>query len=202
MGNPCDYCLAHALLATRGNPVQRYWLGARIGTAIHMLLEKQELKHVVKPQGKQFKALKGALVEQTIKLGVIPGYGEIWSTPDLFLVAENHLIDHKTSKRAKVEGYVLSGDVPVQYQYQGQLYARALEDAGYTVEKISFVFINRDGVGDNDIRVMTYDYDRSMADEAWDRVVAAWQWLEAGGDPETLPSAPGCYVCEQVLGRF
>jgi hypothetical protein len=90
----------------------------------------------------------------------------------------------------------------VQYIYQGQLYARGLEDAGYTVEKISFVFINRDGTNERDVRIFTYDYDRAMADEAWDRTVAAWNWLENGNDPETLPSDPNCYNCNQVLGRI
>jgi hypothetical protein len=201
MGDPCPYCLAHKLLATKQRQ-GRYWLGGKIGTAIHALLESEELKHIVKPQSNNFKALKGALVEQTISLGVIPGYGEIFSKPDLFLVAENHLVDHKTSKRAKVEGYALTGTIPVQYIYQGQLYARGLEDAGYAVEKISFVFINRDGTNERDVRIFTYDYDRSMADEAWKRTEDAWNWLQAGNDPETLPSDPNCYNCNQVLGRY
>lgn len=202
MGNPCPYCLACALVAKDSGGMQTYWLGAKIGTAIHALLEHEELKHVITPQSKQFKSLRGALVEQSIKLGEIKGYGEIWSKPDLFLVNDKHLIDHKTSKRAKSDQYVLKNTVPEQYVAQGMLYARGLEDAGYEVEQISFVFINRDGTSDRDVRVISYPYDRTVADAVWDRVVAAWEWIERGNDIESLPSAPGCYRCEQILGRY
>jgi len=201
IGDPCLYCLAHALLGTQQRP-SKYWLGAKIGDAIHALLEKEVLKHILTPQSYHFKVLQGALPEQTVYIGTIPGYGDVYSTPDLFITSEGHLVDYKTSKRAKVEGYRLGNPLPARYIYQIQLYARALVALGHKVEKLSFVFINRDGTGDSDVVIISLDYDQTLADEAWDRVVSAWQWLEAGGDPETLPSDPDCFVCNVLNHRM
>jgi hypothetical protein len=201
IGDPCPYCLVQALLANKQGQSQ-YWLGARIGDAIHKLLESEVLKHIVKPESYHFNALVGADSEKTIYLGNIPGYGDIWSTPDLYLPAKNHLIDWKTSKRDKSFKYYATGEIPVKYIYQIMLYARGLIAAGKQVDKVSFVFINRDGTSDRDVIVISFDYNEALADEAWDRLEAAWQWLEAGNDPETLPSDPQCYVCQQVIHRM
>ena len=201
IGDPCPYCLAHALLGT-GQRQSKYWLGAKIGDAIHKLLETEAAKHVETPESYHFNALKGAKLEEKIYIGTIPGYGDVYSTPDLYLSTENHLVDYKTSKRTKVEQYRLSGILPTRYLYQVMLYARALIARGQRVDKISFVFINRDGTGERDVVVFSVDYNEALADAAWDRVVSAWEWLEDGGDPETLPSDPDCYVCDQVIHRM
>lgn len=200
IGDPCAYCLAQTLLNAQSQTGQ-YWLGAKIGDAIHALLELEAMKHLLEKTGK-FKALFGARLEKSVYIGTIPGYGDIWSTPDLYLTAENHLVDYKTSKRTKVETYRATGKLPIRYIYQVMLYARALIEAGFSVDRISFVFINRDGTSDRDVVVFSMDYDAALANEAWDRVVAAWAWLEAGGDPETLPSDPDCYVCNSVTHRM
>jgi hypothetical protein len=200
IGDPCPYCLARQLAGVQSEKPSPYWLGAKIGDAIHALLEYEASKHLNDDEG-VFKVFKGARLEKPVYIGDIPGYGSIWSTPDLFLTAENHLVDYKTSKRSKVDFYVASGEVPTKYLYQVQLYARALEDMGYKVDKISFVFINRDGTSDRDVVVISVDYDRKLADEAWDRVVSAWQWLQDGGDIETLPSDPECFLCANILHR-
>ena len=202
IGNPCAYCLAQSLLGGQGGKIGQYWLGARIGDAIHALLEEEASKYLNTTNGK-FKYFAGARLEKKIFVGNVPGYGDIYSTPDLYLTSENHLIDYKTSKRSKVDMYRLDNStLPTTYLYQVMLYARALIAAGYPVDKVSFVFINRDGTSDRDITVISFDYDESLADEAWDRMVAAWEWLEDGNDPETLASDPNCYVCNNVLHRM
>lgn len=201
IGNPCPYCLANALLANKQRQGM-YWLGARIGDAIHKLLESEAEKHIAQPQAHAFNALKDAKLEKSVFIGTIPGYGDVWSTPDLYLSAENHLVDYKTSKRTKTAVYALTGDLPTTYVYQVMLYARALIASGQPVDKISFVFINRDGTSDRDVIVISLDYDETLANHAWDRVVSAWEWLQNGGDPETLQSDPDCYVCSQVLHRM
>lgn len=205
IGNPCPYCLAQSLLGGQGQlsvaKKSPYWLGAKIGDAIHKLLETEGLKHKQQAQHPYFQALVGASFEETIYIGTIPGYGDIYSTPDLYIDSENHLVDYKTSKRSKVQEYLVAG-VPVQYLYQVQLYAMALEAMGKRVDKISFVFINRDGVGDNDVNVISLNYDPTLAKEAWDRVELAWQWLVAGNDPDTLPSDPNCFVCGVLTKRI
>ena len=177
-----------------------YWLGAKIGDAVHALLEHEASKHLNDDEG-MFKVFNGARLEQAVYIGEIPGYGSIWSTPDLFLTAENHLVDYKTSKRSKVDYYKATGELPTKYLYQVQLYARALDDMGIQVDKISFVFINRDGTSDRDVVVFSVDYDRELADKAWDRVVSAWEWVQDGGDIETLASDPDCFYCSVIARR-
>lgn len=201
IGDPCDYCLAMKLLAYSGNGKQKYWLGAKIGTAIHALIEKEALKHIEKPESYHFYSLLDARVEESVLVGHLPHYGDIYSTPDLYLAAEEHLIDWKTTKRDKMTQYKLKG-IPPQYQYQGQLYARALNDAGFPVKRVTFVFINRDGTSDADIVAFSFDYDKALADEAWDRLESMWEWLRAGGDPDSLTSDKNCYTCNVVSRRY
>ena len=45
ISNPCDYCLGRALKGGPSEP-NKWWLGARIGTAIHNALEAEEKKHI------------------------------------------------------------------------------------------------------------------------------------------------------------
>lgn len=200
IGNPCDYCVAHRLVKTpkKGS---LYWLGAKLGTAMHRELEFEEVKHIEVPENYRFEALEGALIEEKIVLGEIEGYGVIKSKPDLVLVKHNHLIDHKSSTKKRVAGYKLDG-VPKQYVYQQQLYAWGLNRAGVPIERISLSFVNRDGSTDNDVWIHSFDYDESLALRAWDRLESMWKWLQDGNDPDTLASAPGCFYCEQVLHRW
>lgn len=199
IGNPCDFCVANRLLNVPKGSSQ-YWLGAKIGTAIHAELEREEEKHIVKPQSGKFRVLKGARIEQSVELGHIEGYGTVRAKPDLVIVSENHLVDHKTSSKKKVQHYKLDG-VPMQYVYQQQLYAWALNKAGITIERISLSFINREGTTDSDIWIHSFDYDESLALRAWDRLNSIWQWLQEANDVEALDSDPDCYYCQRVLFR-
>ena len=89
--------------ANEDNP---YWLGARIGTAIHSLIEENIEKQKSLPkEAYKFTALDGALVEQKIVIGELEGYGIVRSKPDLVLTKHNHLIDWKTTTKAKAKNY-------------------------------------------------------------------------------------------------
>lgn len=200
IGNPCDYCVGNRLLNTPKG-TSKYWLGAKIGTAIHAELEREEEKHVVEPKSGRFRALKGAMIEEAVVLGTIEGYGTVKAKPDLVLVSENHLVDHKTSSKKKVMKYKLDG-VPMQYVYQQNLYAWALNQAGIKIERISLSFINREGTTDDDVWIHSFDYDESLALKAWSRLELLWQWLQDGHDVEELESHPDCYYCSQVLHRW
>lgn len=196
IGNPCDYCLGNRLLNKKRAP-NRYWMGARIGTAIHEALEEQERIASTDPSGQisyKFEALEGSLIEQKITLGTIEGYGTVRSKPDLVLVNHAHLIDHKTTTRDKIKRYKLDG-VSQQYIYQQQLYAWGLNKAGIKIDRISLSFIARDGLTDDDVWVYSFDYDEATALKAWDRLTLIWKYLEAGNDVETLESHPDCYTC-------
>ena len=187
-----------ALLGAGGSGENKYWLGAKIGTAIHAELEKEAAQHL--HNSRDFPEFENARLEEKIYLGHVPHYGHIYSTPDLYLPSMRALVDYKTTTRAKVKKYDLTG-IPEQYLVQGNLYARGLENLGYPVDTISFVFISRDGTQDSDIKAYTSLYDRTVADMAWDRMVNMWEWLRAGGDPDELQSDPGCFVCNVLNKR-
>lgn len=199
IGNPCEYCLANRLKQTPRKS-SKYWLGTKIGTAIHRELEHEEIKHIEVPQNYRFAALKGARIEESITLGNIAGYGIIKSKPDLVLVGSRHLIDHKTSTKNKVAHYKLDG-VPRQYVIQQNLYAWGLNQAGIGIDRISLSFVNREGLTDDDIWIHSFDYDEQVALDAWRRLELVWSWLQAGGDVEELESDPDCYYCNVVLRR-
>lgn len=192
IGNPCDYCLARALKGGPSEP-NRWWMGARIGTAIHSALEEEEEKHTDRPMSYHFDALEGATIEQKIVLGTIDGYGVVSSKPDLVIVKHNHLVDHKTSTKLKIKGYRLNG-VPTSYIYQTQLYAWGLNKSGVRIERISLNFIARDGTTDDDIWVTSFDYDEEVALRAWDRLEQIWNYIQ-DHDIDTLSSHPDCFRC-------
>lgn len=198
ISNPCDYCLGRALHGGPSEP-NHWWLGARIGTAIHGALEYEAEKHIDTPRSYHFDALEGAVIEEKIELGFIPGYGYINSKPDLVLVKHNHLIDHKTSTKVKIDKYKLDG-VPIAYVYQTQLYAWGLNKAGTQIDRISLNFIARDGTTDEHIWVHSFDYDESLAVRAWERLESIWAFIKDGGNVNRLNSHPDCFSCS-INGR-
>lgn len=200
IGNPCDFCLGNALLA-KGQRESPFWLGARIGTAIHEALERGASEHIDTPREGKFNSLKGARLEEKIILGTIPGYGTIKSKPDLVLTEHDHLVDYKTTTKAKLAKMKATGDVPIQYKYQQQLYAWGLNNDGIKISRISLVFIARDGSGPNDVWVHSFDYDEVLARNAWHRLESMWDYLQNGGTPEDLDSHEDCWYCSNVLGR-
>lgn len=201
IANPCDFCLGNAMLA-HGQRKNTFWMGARIGTAIHAALEEQAEQHIDTPREAKFDPLRGAKIEEKIILGHVPGYGTIKSKPDLALTQHDHLIDYKTTTKAKLQKMRVTKSVPIQYIYQQQLYAKGLNDAGITIKRISLVFIARDGSGDGDVWVYSFDYDESKAVAAWDRMVGIWDYLQENNqDTEGLTSHPDCWYCSNVLGR-
>ena len=202
ISDPCTYHLARALITTGEAPI-KYWLGAKVGTAIHMLLEDA----VEKADLTAMPELEGAQVEQKILLGELDGYGTISSKPDLMLVKENHLIDWKTSTRdksKKMQRYLDDPSIPTlkdvgytiqKYVAQVQLYAWGLAKAGTPADNCSLVFINRDGTTENDIWTYTFDYSEELAVQLWDRLVNLWTAIKAGVDLEQLDRNEHCFKC-------
>lgn len=200
IGNPCNYCVASRLL---GKPkvASKYWLGARIGTGIHSELESEVAKHVEEPQATIFSSLKDAASEYNMPIYTLDGYGEIRSTADLLVTKHLHLIDFKTSKKRQVDKYKLDG-VPFQYVVQQQLYGYGFNQmVPGLVERISLMFINRDGSTDDDFWVHSFDYDESIALEALDRLKRLWEYVNSDGNLEALESHPECFYCNVVIHR-
>lgn len=202
ISDPCTYHLATAL-KNEEEQRSKYWLGAKIGTAVHMLLEDA----IEKADTSVIPQLEGAVVEQKIVLGELQDYGIVSSKPDLAMPAENHLIDWKTSTRkksAKLQKY-LDGINPndseseytmMRYMAQGQLYAWGMNKAGSNIENISLVFINRDGTMESDVWPHTFEYDEGLASALWSRLESLWAALQLGAQFEDFDRHPECFRCK------
>lgn len=202
-GSPCDYCVAQDLIG--GQYSENYRLASSIGTAIHSHLEMLEEQHLENP-----------IIEEKIVLGELDGYSIISSKPDLVLPVpgtdEYWLIDHKSSQLKKLKDYRKAYNTEEQehefatltsarftmQKYLGQLisYARGLHLAGINVQRMTMVFIPRDGKKLEDIEAFDFWYDQEYADLVWHRLEALWEYVAGGGEVSDLTSAPGCFPCE------
>lgn len=196
IGDPCDYCVAHKLLAHKQKQ-NKYWLGAVLGTSMHALLEDRA--NNADTDESRFGGLRGGFTEGKVVIGNLEGYGIIKGSIDLYI--DNRIIDYKSSKRDKVARYKLDG-VPNQYIIQQSLYAWGLTKEGYDVRRLALAFVNRDGVGDSDVWVYSWDYDEQVAVDAWARLEKIWNFIQDGGDVETLESDAHCYYCQNILHRW
>jgi hypothetical protein len=202
ISDPCTYHLAMAMVLS-GDSSSKYWLGAKIGTGVHMLLEDavEKADRLLLPQ------LEGAIVEKKIRLGEIDGYGVISSKPDLMLPVEKHLIDWKTTTRAKSVKLkkFIDGATPndaaseytiMKYTAQTQLYGWGMMQEGIEVENLSLVFINRDGTMESDVWAHTFAYDEDFAVSLWKRLEALWGAIQSGADLEEFDRHPECFRCK------
>lgn len=205
ISDPCTYHLAKALTNAEEAP-SKYWLGAKIGTAVHMLIEDS----ISKADIANFPELEGCVVEEKINLGELPGYGLVNSKPDLIVVKHNHLIDWKTSSRDKMKKMqrvllAIENGEPIKdmssyytlqkYMAQTALYAMGMIAGGQPVEGISLAFINRDGTTEGDVWIHTFEYDADFAKAIWTRLETLWAKIQSGVDIETLTRNENCYKC-------
>lgn len=189
--------MAKALLREQ-EPEAKYWLGGKIGTAIHSFIESAI-------DSSNATLVSDAIVEKKINLGEIAGYGIINSKPDLVLPSSKHLIDWKTSSRPKIKKlkdlvdgikYDSTSEYTMQkYIGQAQLYAWGMNRASVPVDATSLVFINREGTYENDIWVHTVPYDESIAVALWSRLESLWAELETGAHPDSYQPHPECFKC-------
>ena len=188
ISNPCSKCLAETM-ATGANHQSEYNMGAVVGTAIHAYLEERnEDPHALK----EYKGM----------IDVIPGYGEIRSTTDLYLADKRTVIDFKTTTRAKLDEYLRDWDKENpnstidRYFRQAMLYAYMLEAP---VEQVALCFICRDGqIIDRDIVAISMPYREEIAVNAMNRAKGIWKYLEDGGDWRELNSHDDCFICNNV----
>lgn len=197
ISDPCTRHLAHALMGTPESE-QKYWMGGKIGTAIHSFIENAI-------EASDNEIFSDALIEQKITLGEIKDYGVVSSKPDLVLPSQRQLLDWKTTSRAKIkkiQNFVdgIKQDSASEYTLQkyfgqAQLYAWGLNQAGIPIDRVTLVFINRDGTSDNDIWTYGIDYNEEFAVSLWNRVSNLWAELENGSHPESYAPHPDCYKC-------
>jgi len=198
--DPCSYHLAKKLLG-QDSDIQKYWLGAKIGTGVHTVLEDA----IENADFTELPELEGALVEKKITLGELPGYGVIKSKPDLAMVKGSHLVDWKTTLRPKSRKMqrVLFEDANLsdmqytleKYYAQTQIYAWGLNLEGISIDGISIVFVNRDGTTEDDVWSWTFDYDAAYAQKCWDRLVTIWESLVSGFTVDKFERHPECFKC-------
>lgn len=201
ISDPCTYHLAMALSGNQ-EAKMKYWLGGKIGTATHLLLEDT----ISKVDIKDFPELQGAKVEQKIHLGELEGYGTISSKPDLALISQKHLVDWKTSTRDKSRKLQRVLDNPdmkdtssqytlQKYIAQTQLYAWGLNNSGVEIDGISLVFINRDGTTEADVWNYTFEYSEELAVAVWTRLESLWTNLQNGVELDSLERNADCFKC-------
>jgi hypothetical protein len=221
IGDPCTYCIAEQLIAsqgqgeeTKGSSLTQYWMGARFGTAIHETLEKAAIA-----QGFDW-----IVPERKITIGDLEGYGTITGSADVTVIdgdsdAEEHywiaagdqVIDFKTTTRKKLtlikEAFLTPPDPDgldttaltdarqKVHTYRGQimLYARGIGN----VSTCTFVFLCRDGTGDNDIWAHDVPYDAEYAEKVWTRLEKIWAAVQDGKELSTFKQHPWCYRCQR-----
>lgn len=188
ISNECTKCLAEAM-ATGANHQSKYNAGAVIGTAIHAYLEERNQD-------------PNALKEYKGMIDVIPGYGEIRSTTDLYVADKKLVLDFKTTTREKLAKYIRDWEherpntTVDRYWRQAQLYAYMLEAP---VERVALCFIARDAqIIDRDVVAISMPYQERIAVNAMNRAKKIWRYIEGGGDWRDLNSHEDCYVCSQV----
>jgi hypothetical protein len=200
ISNPCTKHLAMALAGVPQEP-SKYWLGGKIGTAVHLLIEDL----IDKADLAQFPELEDCMVEQKIVLGELQDYGTVSSKPDLALVKDKHLIDWKTTKRdeaKRIQKWLDTGVMNSKTEYtmkkymaQGQLYAWGLNNMGVEIETIALAFISRDGTNEADIVVVDFEYQEESALQLWTRLETLWDELRSGVHPESYAGDANCYNC-------
>lgn len=208
IGDPCTYCLAEKLYHKHhGLPKpeedRTYWLGARIGTAIHADLEILASQH------------EGLVPEQKIEICELDGYGTIKGTADLYDSNTFVLHDFKTTVRDKLKKIKSAkifyerpmAEIPVTMRetahkligYKGQthLYAYGLEQKGCKITRIVIDFIARDGKTDGDFWSMAIDYDPEYAKAVIKRLEAIWNAIRSGYTLDKFESNSNCYTCSR-----
>ncbi len=213
LSNECTRCLAeemHLMLESSDEQYDRvqseYVMGAKIGTAVHLWLEEELKKH------------SWAVPETRVIIGEIKGYGALKSTSDLYVKDLFAVVDHKTTtiEKLKVIKYLEKmghlEEAPEieldthraarkkvkRYGVQGNLYGKGIEDQGQRVDIIALNFIPRDAKKIEDMHVLEFEYDRSIAERALDRGQRIWDALTAGKQVETFKSDIDCYTCNVV----
>lgn len=206
-GSACTRCVAKGLIPhwykLQGIPYDpppgnRWWLPAKIGTAVHAYVEDEVIKHY-----------PDALVEQRVLIGELKDYGEIRSTTDLYIPSKKLVLDWKTTDRKKLAMYKIAAvtepdDLDTDEmsrarltltQYRGQLmsYGWGMVQAGYEVANVSAVFICRDGKEDADIWSWDMAYDQEYAEHIWNRLERIWEAVKNGRDVMDFTAHISCW---------
>jgi hypothetical protein len=203
VGNLCDKCVGLAVLEERSES-NDYWLGAKIGTAVHAYAESQINARY---QGVVFS-------ETRVTVAEVPGLGTLRGTADALIPGEQLLVDFKTTSRKKLSAYKTKIEEELkesgfyantlkQYLIQTSLYAYGMNHntpehlleyvKDPVVKKISIQFMARDGLTDNDFFEWSFSYHESNAIKALKRLEKITAIVKRENSADSLKENVWCY---------
>ena len=126
---------------------------------------------------------------------------------DLYNRAKFLVLDWKTTSADILKEWIKLGTIPPKYKVQVMLYGKGMINAGYRVDRVGIIGINRSGTF-NDIVVLTEEYDEQVVQDALRRVWNLGKHLQAvdiEANPHLfaeIPAAPSrlCGWCPMYRG--
>lgn len=193
IGNPCTWCLAAQILGVTSSTWEHSawddgWR-AIVGTATHSWLDEAAVSYNVRNDVARW--YPEVRVQPDERL--LPAGGRC----DLYDSETQTVIDHKTTTKAKLSAYRLSGP-GVAYRRQAHLYGKGYALAGHDVRHVALAFWLRDGML-RDLYVWTEPYSQTIADETLARYDTLRTLCETGGPAvlDSLPPDPDCNQCSR-----
>lgn len=160
IGAPCARRIGYKLLQIPERPTPPNWK-ATVGTALHAWLEE-----VFGNVNDRFDEPR-FLLEQKVQVGEVGGI-PVKGSCDLFDRATGTVVDWKTVGPTQLKKYKASGPGD-QYRAQAHLYGQGWVNAGHTVERVSIVFLPRNGEL-TDSYVWHEQFDPQVAEQALQRL--------------------------------
>lgn len=180
-----------------------------LGTAFHLLCEKRS---------RDMERESEVLVEQSVHVGDVGGYGPIKGTLDRFDIEAGEVMDwklislkkrdafkrlHRKFQRDGLDAIVEDYGAAqlLQYYIQLCLYGKGMEDHGYEVNNVTLLLLPRDAtvhVVESELTALSMPYDRDLAIYALGRASLIYERAKKCDDLITaLDSAPECFYCSK-----
>lgn len=210
LGKCCDLCLAEDLMGVkRPGENEKTPIAPLLGTAFHLLCEKRS---------RDMERESEVLVEQSVHVGDVGGYGPIKGTLDRFDIAAGEVMDWKLVSLKKRDAFkrlyrksqkdgleaVVSDYGAVQFlQYYIQLclYGKGMQDQGYETNWVTLLLLPRDAtihVVESELTALRMPFDRDLAIYALGRAGLIYKKARECDDLVTnLDGAPECFYCSK-----
>lgn len=210
LGKCCDLCLGEDLMGIkRPGENEKTPIAPLLGTAFHLLCEKRS---------RDMEREAEILVEQSVHVGDVGGYGSIKGTLDRFDIEAEEVMDwklvslkkrdafkrlYRKSQRDGFDAVVEDCGAAqfLQYYIQLCLYGKGMEDQGYEVDAVTLLLLPRDAtihVVESEFTALSMPYDRDLAIYALGRAGLIYKKARECDDLATnLDSAPECFYCNK-----
>lgn len=210
LGKCCDLCLGEDLMGIkRPGENEKTPIAPLLGTAFHLLCEKRS---------RDTEREAEILVEQSVHVGDVGGYGPIKGTLDRFDIEAEEVMDwklvslkkrdafkrlYRKSQRNGFDAVIKDYGAAqfLQYYIQLCLYGKGMEDQGYDVSTVSLLLLPRDAtvhVVESELTALSMPYDRDLAVYALGRAGLIYKKARESDDLiTTLDSAPECFYCSK-----